>query len=99
MFEIEKDALRKEAGGDRFLQMMANQTIELMDERRSAGTIGQEGKSLKDLKKIFDKFAGEHKKGNQAVILPDEAEEMICDYFELGRKKAPTGRVNVLDML
>ena len=44
MFEIEKDLLRKEAGEDRFLQMMANQTIELMDERRSAGTIGQEGK-------------------------------------------------------
>lgn len=99
MFDIEKERLRKEAGEDRFLKMMAAQTIELMDERRSAGTVGREGKTLKDLKKIFDAFAKEHKSGGQAVIMPDEAAEMICDYFELGRKKAPAGRVNVLDML
>lgn len=99
MFDQQKNDLMREAGGDRFLQMMANQTIKLMDERRSAGTIGQEGKSLKDLKKIFDKFAEEHKQGKQAVIMPDEAAEMICDYFELGRKNEQTGRVNVLGLL
>ena len=73
MFAKEKEILRKEAGEDRFLKMMASQTIELMDERRSAGTVGQEGKTLKDLKKIFDQFAKEHKSGGQSVIMPDEA--------------------------
>lgn len=99
MFDQQKNDLMREAGEDRFLRMMANQTIELMEERHSAGTVGQEGKTLKDLKKIFDKFAAEHKQGRQAVIMPDEAAEMICDYFELGRKNEQTGRVNVLDLL
>lgn len=98
MFEMEKEKLSREAGEDRFLQMMARQAIELIDERGSAGSIGEEGKTLKDLKKIFDKFAQEHKNGRESVIMPDEAAEMICDYFEIHEKKA-SGRINVLDLI
>lgn len=90
--------LTAEAGEDRFLQMMARQAIELMEERGTAGVVMEEGKSLADLKKMFDKFAKEHKKGNQSVIMPDEAAEMICDYFEIHEKKVP-GRINVLDLI
>ena len=101
MFEKEKAILQEEAGSDRFLQMLARQTGELMDERRSAGTVGKEGRTLKDLKKIFDKFAEEHKTGKQSVITPNEAAEMICDYFELstaaGRKTVD--RIDIMDML
>ena len=95
--------LKKEAGDDRFLKMMASQTTELMKERGTAGTVLKDGKSLKDLKKIFDKFAEEHKTGKQSVITPDEAAEMICDYYELGIGGAPAGgqadAVDILDMI
>ena len=33
MFNLEKEKLNREAGEDRFLRMMANQTIELMEEK------------------------------------------------------------------
>lgn len=88
MFELEKKKLKEEAGGDRFLRMMANQTIELMEERNNAGCIMEEDRTLNKLKEIFDKFAKEHKQGSQSVIMPDEAAEMICDYFEITERKA-----------
>ena len=59
MFNLEKEKLNREAGEDRFLRMMASQTIELMEEKGSAGLVMEEGKTLAELKKIFDKFAGE----------------------------------------
>ena len=98
MFNAEKEKLNREAGEDRFLRMMANQTIDLMEGKGSAGLVMEEEKTLAGLKKIFDKFAQEHKKGNQSVIMPDEAAEMICDYFEIHEKKA-SGRINVLDLI
>lgn len=96
MFDREKEKLNGEAGEDRFLKMMANQTIDLMQERGSAGLVME--KPLSDLKKIFDIFAGEHKSGNQAVIMPDEAAEMICDYYEIHEGKN-IGHLNVMDLL
>ncbi len=101
MFEIEKRKLQEEAGEDRFLRMMAAQTIELMEERGSAGLVMEAGKTLADLKKIFDKFAGEHKNGRQAVIMPDEAAEMICDYYEISEtsRKKSSGHLDIMDLL
>lgn len=99
MFELEKEKLRKEAGKDRFLQMMAAQTIDVMKERSSAGLVMEEGKTLADLKKIFDKFAGENRKGNQSVIMPDEAAEMICDYYEINTQKKSSGHLDIMDLL
>lgn len=98
MFDLEKEKLNKEAGEDRFLQMMARQTIELMEDRGSAGLVMEEDKTLAGLKKIFDKFAGEHKEGKQAVIMPDEAAEMIIDYYEIHEKKA-SGHLDIMDLL
>lgn len=98
MFDQEKEKLRTEAGEDRFLRMMASQIIELMEERGSAGLVMEEGKTLADLRKIFDKFAGEHKDGKQAVIMPDEAAEMICDYFEITEKRS-SGHLDIMDLL
>ena len=99
MFIEEKEKLNREAGEDRFLRMMASQTIELMEERGSAGLVMEEKKTLADLKKIFDKFAGEHKQGNQSVIMPDEAAEMICDYYEITEAKKQSGHLDIMDLL
>lgn len=97
MFDLEKEKLNTEAGEDRFLRMMAAQTIALVEKRNNAGCIMEEGKSLADLKKIFDKFASEHRSRNQSVIVPAEAAEMICDYFEITEKKAE--HIDVFDLL
>lgn len=101
MFDIERRKLEEEAGEDRFLRMMAAQTIDLMEERGSAGLVMEEGKTLTDLRKIFDKFAGENRKGNQSVIMPDEAAEMICDYYEISEtsKKKTSGHLDIMDLL
>ena len=101
MFDIERRKLEEEAGEDRFLRMMAAQTIELMEERGSAGLVMEEGKTLTDLRKIFDKFARENRKGNQSVIMPDEAAEMICDYYEISEtsKKKISGHLDIMDLL
>ena len=98
MFDLEKEKLNREAGEDRFLQMMARQTIEIMEERGSAGHVMEEDRTLADLKKIFDKFASEHKQGKQAVIMPDEAAEMIIDYYEIHGRKA-SGHLDIMDLL
>ena len=99
MFDAEKEKLNREAGEDRFLQMMARQTIEIMEEKGSAGLVMEEDRTLADLKKIFDKFAGEHKNGKQAVIMPDEAAEMICDYYEIHEMKKSSGHLDIMDLL
>ena len=100
MFDIERRKLEEEAGGDRFLCMMARQTIELMEEQGSAGLVLEDGKTLAGLKKIFDKFAGENRKGNQAVIMPDEAAEMICDYYEIrNQERKASGHLDIMDLL
>lgn len=99
MFNAEKEKLNREAGEDRFLRMMASQTIELMEEKGSAGLVMEEGKTLAELKKIFDKFAGENRKGNQSVIMPDEAAEMICDYYEINTQKKSSGHLDIMDLL
>ncbi len=89
--------LLKEAGDDRFLKMMAEQTIEIMRETKNTGEVGEEGRSLKGLKEIFDKFASENKQGNSAVILPNEAAEMIKDYFNICNQSVPAN-IDVLSL-
>lgn len=96
MFEKEKEKLLQEAGDDRFKKMMAEQIIEIMTSAGTGGEILREDRKLEDLKKIFDQFAKENKEGNQSVITPSEAAEMIKDFYVI--KKKDFGNIDVLSL-
>lgn len=101
MIEEAKRKLHDEAKDSRRLKMMAMQTCELIDKTGDIGMVLASDKSLKGLEKIFDDFASKHKEGNKAVILPDEAEEMICEYFgihDVGQP-APGKVIDIMDLL
>lgn len=98
MFEAEKNRLLQQAGESGFLKAMAMQTIELMNRNRRAGLIMADDKSLQELKKTFDKCAAENRKGNESFVTPEDAEKMICEYYDLSPAK-PNGKLNVLDLI
>ena len=52
----------------------------------------------------MDSFASAHKKGNQSVVSPKQAEEIIFKYFGFNdaaavSEKKPQGIVNILDFM
>lgn len=102
MIEEAKKKLHEEAGTSRRLKMMAMQTCDLIDKTGDVGMVLASDKSLKGLEKIFGDFAQKHREGgSRAVIFPDEAEKMICEYFgihDVGQP-APGKVIDIMDLL
>lgn len=92
--------LTTEAGQDPFLQMMAKQIGDIMKQYHSAGSVLDENKKLTELKVRFDECAKKNKKGNTSFVTPEEAEEMICEYYNLSAGAKRDGdRIDILDLL
>ena len=98
MFEVERKKLMEAAGDNRVMRMMASQTMDIVERTKCTGRIMAEDKNLAELEKLFKKYADGQKQGNSSCITPDEAEKLICDYFEITIDK-PSGKLNVLDLL
>ena len=57
----------------------------------------ERGMSLKACEKKLAEYAGRHKTGNFACVTPVEAEEIIREYFGLGKEKA-AAQADVVDL-
>ncbi|WP_419024322.1 hypothetical protein [Emergencia sp.] len=95
------DKLRSEAEtiDTRFTTMMARQISELIKTDTDAECILQQGKMIAGCKKEFDNFAGKHKQGGQAIISPEEAEELIVKYFGLDKPSRDSKDDHVSDVI
>jgi len=83
-------------------KMLGQQIIDNITSNDRAGRILAEDKTLAGCKKAFDDFASKHKQGNQSVIGPEQAEELIFKYFGFGderNEKNFEGIVNILDFM
>lgn len=102
----EKIQVEAETLNTPFTDMMARQISEMITSSAHAEAILQDDKTLKGCKAAFDKFASNHKTGNQSVITPEDAEKLICDYFgfpssgiENIKKEAKSEMIDVTDLL
>lgn len=85
MNEIEK-ALKEQAKSPALTAVM-----EIVIEKAKGNAIAEEnlGIAIKDGKTLqgalgeLEKYAKAHKTGNCGVVLPKEAEKIICEYFEI----------------
>ena len=67
---------------------MARQISDMIKTDATADCILKDDKKLMDLKKNFDKYAREHKEGNESCVPPDEADRMIREYYEITEDKS-----------
>lgn len=92
--------LTEEAGNKRISQQIARHTIDIMRQRKTIGAVLDENKKLTELQKKFDECANRNKEGNRSFITPEEAEEMICKYYNLSAgAKRDSDRIDILDLL
>ena len=86
---LAKEKLIKEAEGHALIaKTMARQISDMIKTDATADCILKDDKKLMDLKKNFDKYAREHKEGNESCVPPDEAYRMIREYYEITEDKS-----------
>lgn len=100
---IEKIQAAIDESKDPMQQVLGQQIIDNITTNARARMILEEGKTLPGCKKEMDKFAAANKKGNQSVVSPKQAEEVIFKYFGFDNaatsEKKPAGIVNILDFM
>ena len=91
------------AGSDNpMLKMLSKQIIENITTDEVAEKILAENKTLEGCKKTFDDYASKNRKGNQSVIDPQKAEELIFEYFDIKKEDITAktfGVINILDFV
>lgn len=90
-----------EEAKDPMTKMLGQQIIDNITTDTRARAILQDGKTLLGCKKDFDNYASSQKQGNQSIIGPKQAEELIFKYYgfdnEAADKKKPV--VNIMDFM
>lgn len=87
---------------DPMTKMLGQQIIDNITSDKVGSKILAENKSLAGCKKAFDEYASKNKKGNQSVIGPQKAEELIFEYFEIKKDDFNSkvfGVINILDFV
>lgn len=85
---LAKEKLMKEAESHGLIaKTMARQISDMIKTDATADCILKDDKKLMDLKKNFDKYAREHKEGNESCVPPDEADRMIREYYGIIENK------------
>lgn len=106
------EAQQKAAGNIGHVFLMGEQLKDICrNEPQAAELVVQDlanpEMSLAKLKFTFDKFAREHRQGNESCITPDQAEELIRKFYGIPANQKPSagggssrgGVIDLLDLL
>lgn len=96
---IEKIERASESCDDTMTKMLSRQIIDNITSNIIAERILVENKTLTGCKKTFDDYASKNKKGNQSIIDPQKAEELIFEYFEIKTEEMKPNAIGVINIL